>query len=164
MADPSGAVVNYSNILYGNTVTDFKYCNTQDLVLIRFADVLLMAAELNLGTPKAQGFLDRVRNRVNLTNVSATLENIKKERRFELAFEGVRFYDLLRWHDEQVLNENQKDITIYLSKTETTKKTITYRPETQGFLQIPLSEMELQKGALTPNPGWGPEATYQDIY
>ena len=158
---------NYSMELYGNTIDHFQRNNTQDLVLIRFADVLLMAAELNLNVDnaKAQSYLDRVRTRVNLSPVPATLDNIKAERRFELAFEGVRFYDLLRWHDaERVLNENQKDITIYRSRTETVTKTITYRPETNGFLQIPLSEIELSKGVLTVNPGWGAEAAYQDIY
>ena len=158
---------NYSMELYGNTIDHFQRNNTQDLVLIRFADVLLMAAELNLNVDnaKAQSYLDRVRTRVNLPSVPATLDNIKAERRFELAFEGVRFYDLLRWHDaERVLNENQKDITIYRSRTETVTKTITYRPETNGFLQIPLSEIELSKGVLTVNPGWGAEAAYQDIY
>ncbi len=158
---------NYSMELYGNTIDHFQRNNTQDLVLIRFADVLLMAAELNLNVDnaKAQSYLDRVRTRVNLPSVPATLDNIKAERRFELAFEGVRFYDLLRWHDaERVLNENQKDITIYRSRTETVTKTITYRPETNGFLQIPLSEIELSKGVLTANPGWGAEAAYQDIY
>ena len=120
---------------------------------------------MNLGTAKAQSFLDRVRARVNLPSVPATLDNIKAERRFELAFEGVQFYDLLRWHDaDRVLNENQKDIVIYRSRTETVTKTITYRPETNGFLQIPLSEIELSKGVLTANPGWGSEAAYQDIY
>ena len=165
-ADGTHTVVhNYSMELYGNTVDNYMLNNTQDLVLIRFADVLLMAAELNLGTAKAQSFLDRVRARVNLPSVPATLDNIKAERRFELAFEGVRFYDLLRWHDaDRVLNENQKDIVIYRSRTETVTKTITYRPETNGFLQIPLSEIELSKGVLTANPGWGSEAAYQDIY
>lgn len=155
--------VNYSVELYGNTVIDFKYNNTQDLILIRFADVLLMAAELNAGTPKGDAFLKRVRDRVNLPAVPSTLENIKKERRFELAFEGVRFYDLLRWGDaDKVLNENQKDIVIYTSRTETTTKTITYRSETNGFLQIPATEIELSKGVLTENPGWGAEASYKN--
>ncbi len=152
---------NYSLTLYGNTVDNYMLNNTQDLVLIRFSDVLLMAAELNLGSDKAALYLNRVRDRVGLPHVPATLENIKNERRFELAFEGVRFYDLLRWHDaDRVLNENQRDMKIFLSKTETTTKTITYRPETQGFLQIPLSEIEQSGYVLTPNPGWGPEATF----
>ena len=165
-ADGTHTVVkNYSQELYGNTVENYMLNNTQDLVLIRFADVLLMAAELNLSTGKAQAYLDRVRSRVNLPSVPATLENIKAERRFELAFEGVRFYDLLRWHDaDRVLNDNQKEITIYRSRTVTVTKTITYRPETNGFLQIPLSEMELSKDVLTANPGWGSESAYQDIY
>ena len=57
-------------------------------------DVLLMGAELD--SPNAQAYLDRVRSRAGLQSVPATLDNIKKERRFELAFEGVRYYDLLR--------------------------------------------------------------------
>ncbi len=126
---------------------------------MRFADVLLMAAEV--GAPDAQDYLDRVRLRAGLPSVPVTLENIKSERRFELAFEGIRFFDLLRWHDEDLLNTNQKDIPIFLPLGEKTTKTIVYRPETNGFLQIPESEIELSKGVLTANPGWGSEATYQ---
>ena len=48
--------------------------------------------------------MDRVRGRVNLPSVPPTLENIKKERLYELAFEGIRFYDLMRWGEiEQLL-------------------------------------------------------------
>jgi hypothetical protein len=155
------SVWNYSVELYQNTLKDdYMRNNTQDLVLIRFADVLLMAAELEAA--KAQDYLDRVRNRVHLPSVPATLENIKAERRFELAFEGIRFYDLLRWHDEEVLTENQKNIPILLPRGETKTKTIVYRPETNGFLQIPTSEIELSKGVLTPNPGWGGEAAFRE--
>jgi hypothetical protein len=156
------SVWNYSRTLYGNTIDDFKLNNTQDLVLTRFADVLLMAAELSAGTPKGDAFLKRVRDRVNLPAVPASLENIKNERRFELAFEGLRFFDLLRWHDERLLTENQKDIILYKNKTETKTKSIVYRPETNGFLQIPLSEIEITKGVLTPNPGWGGEAAFRE--
>lgn len=153
---------NYSRDLYGNTIDNYQLNNTQDLVLIRFSDVLLMAAELTLGTDSAQGYLDRVRNRAGLPQVPATLENIKAERRFELAFEGVRYFDLLRWGDaEEVLNENQKEIRIYTDKNTFKTKMIRFRPETGGFLQIPLTEIELSKGVLTQNPGWGPEAEYR---
>jgi starch-binding outer membrane protein, SusD/RagB family len=47
----------------------------------------------------AQIYLDRVRNRAGLITVPATLENIKSERKYELAFEFSRFYDLMRWGD-----------------------------------------------------------------
>ncbi|MBC6492687.1 RagB/SusD family nutrient uptake outer membrane protein [Flavihumibacter stibioxidans] len=75
---------------------------------IRFADVLLMAAEANNrkaspNTAKAQEYLNRVRRRafgdlahdINATGTALT-EAIWKERRLELAMEGDRFFDLVR--------------------------------------------------------------------
>ena len=144
-------VVNYSVPLYGMTETNFQLTNTQDIILIRFSDVLLMGAEL--GSAKAQDYFDRVRSRVGLTSKPATLQNIKDERRFELAFEGERYYDLLRWHDERLITENQTNIQIYDRKVPR-KKSVSFRAETGGFLQIPLTEIQLSEGVLTQNPGW----------
>ena len=152
-------VVGYSVPLYGMTETNFQLTNTQDCILIRFADVLLMAAEL--GVADAQECFDRVRRRVNLPTLPLTLENIKNERRFELAFEGVRYYDLLRWHDEQVITDNQTEVQIYDRKVPR-KKNIAFRPETRGFLPIPLTEIQLSEGVLTQNPGWEGSDNYLD--
>ena len=75
---------------------------------IRYADVLLMAAEaLNRSSApndtKAQGYLNRVRQRAfgdnnhNSTSTGAALKQaIWDERRYELAMEGDRFFDLVR--------------------------------------------------------------------
>jgi starch-binding outer membrane protein, SusD/RagB family len=72
--------------------------------LIRYADVLLMAAEAhhragNDGT--AQRELNKVRQRAELPAVTATgpdlFEAIVTERQLELAYEGFRFVDLVRW-------------------------------------------------------------------
>ncbi len=75
---------------------------------IRYADVLLMAAEANnrSATPndtKAQEYLNKVRQRAfgdMLHNISATGNALKQaiwdERRLELAMEGDRFFDLVR--------------------------------------------------------------------
>lgn len=145
------SVYNFSHTFYPMTGTDYMRDNIQDLMIIRFADVLLMASELN--APLSQTYLDRVRDRAGLVSIAPTLENIKKERRFELAFEGVRYYDLLRWHDERILDENQKEITIYV-RERPRKKTVTFRPETKGFLPIPQTQIDLSNNILTQNPGW----------
>jgi hypothetical protein len=44
----------------------------------------------------AQSYLDKVRARVGLASIPATLTNIYNERRFELGTEGHRWYDLVR--------------------------------------------------------------------
>ncbi len=76
--------------------------------IIRYADVLLMAAEANVlaGTPnntKAQQYLNKVRERAfgntsrNSTATGTALRDaIWDERRVELAMEGHRFFDLVR--------------------------------------------------------------------
>ena len=147
-------VYNFSHELYGMEGTDYQRDNIQDLILIRFSDVRLMAAEL--GAPNAQQYLDRVRSRAGLGSVPATLENIKAERRFELAFEGIRYYDLLRWHDEDQITANQTGIVTYnrrgMANAETTN--IAFRPETGGFLPIPQTQIDLSGGVLTQNAGW----------
>ncbi|WP_017732074.1 RagB/SusD family nutrient uptake outer membrane protein [Nafulsella turpanensis] len=72
--------------------------------LIRYADVLLMAAEANFRAgDEAQAllYLNMVRERSELEPVSATgealFQAIVDERELELAFEGFRFIDLVRW-------------------------------------------------------------------
>ncbi|AWA30830.1 RagB/SusD family nutrient uptake outer membrane protein [Flavobacterium magnum] len=80
--------------------------------IIRYADVLLMAAEAanELGqTTVATGYLNQVRARARgnsgaLPDITSGDQGtvraaIKHERRVELALEGERFYDLVRWGD-----------------------------------------------------------------
>ena len=80
--------------------------------IMRYAEVLLSYLEaLNESQPSAidQNILDLtindIRNRVKLTDIKKAdvptqelvREAIRKERRVELAFEGLRYYDILRW-------------------------------------------------------------------
>lgn len=148
--DSNGKPKMLINDLY-NLNLNYRTGNLQDLVLIRFADILLMAAEL--GGTNAQKHMDRVRTRVNLPSVQATLENIKKERRYELAFEGIRYFDLLRWHDAETAYAKVHDVPVMNNSIPSTI-TITYRPVTGGFLPIPESQILLSNGVLTQTPGW----------
>lgn len=75
----------------------------QNMYEIRLADTYLLEAEaLVMGggnTARAQDLLNAVRARVGLESVPVTMENIKRERRFELVGEGHRWFDLVRWGD-----------------------------------------------------------------
>jgi hypothetical protein len=82
--------------------------------LIRYADVLLLAAEAanELGGAanenNAVTWINMIRNRAGLGNVTFTTKAafrtiIKKERRSEFAMEGERFFDLVRWGDAETV-------------------------------------------------------------
>lgn len=86
--------------------------NSASVIVLRFADVLLMKAEaLNeLGRTKdAEEPLYQVRSRAGLTDRSDVenlsdeqmREKIRQERRVELAFEGHRWFDIIRWDGGQ---------------------------------------------------------------
>jgi hypothetical protein len=63
--------------------------------------------------PDVVKYLNEIRNRAAMPNVDVTVYNtedklrelVRRERRVELAFEGVRYYDIRRWGIfEQVMN------------------------------------------------------------
>jgi hypothetical protein len=88
----------------GLNTGDANLTNPNNYRAIRFADVLLMAAEANnrggLDEGKAQSYLNRVRVRAGLAAVtetgSALTNAILRERRLELLGEGHQFFDLVR--------------------------------------------------------------------
>ena len=90
----------------GNLTTDYG----GNLPVIRYAEVLLsyLEAELEAGNPITQDLLDltinavRGRQSVNLPPIQVTDPDalrpiLRNERRIELAFEGIRLWDILRW-------------------------------------------------------------------
>ncbi|SEL42350.1 RagB/SusD family nutrient uptake outer membrane protein [Parapedobacter koreensis] len=149
-------------IMADGAPTDMQLAHTQDLVLIRFADVLLMHSEL---TESAAG-LNRVRARVNLGPVAYSLDALKRERRWELAFEGLRYFDLMRWHDAATALAAQEGAAIKNKGIDTQMRGFGggYRARyeaTGGFWPIPQNEIALSDGVLTQNAGWGtPEAEF----
>lgn len=69
-----------------------------DIVLFRYADVLLMKSEAKVRNGESgDDELNEVRSRVNASSRPATLENILAERQLELAWEGWRRQDLIRF-------------------------------------------------------------------
>ena len=107
--------------------------------VIRYADVLLMAAEAhyrNGNTGSAQSYMDMVRARVSIPSVTITsVEDIWNERRLELSCEGHRFFDLVR----------TGKATTEISGFQTGK---------HELFPIPQIEIDLAGGNWTQNPGY----------
>lgn len=110
---------------------------------IRFADVLLMAAEaLNRGSiddTRARMYLNMVRERAGLDEVEVSGNNlteaIYRDRRLELVGEGHRFFDLVR------TGRAAQEIEGF-----TTGK--------NEVFPIPLEEIEFSEGNWEQNPGY----------
>ncbi|MPL56572.1 SusD-like protein [bioreactor metagenome] len=82
--------------LGGDSVLNYQ----KNSYIIRLADTYLLEAEALGGTgARAQALLDAVRFRAGLSSVPVSMQTIKDERRRELAGEGHRFFDLVRWGD-----------------------------------------------------------------
>ena len=160
-------VKKYTPMVYGNgnpaTNADgtagFQECNPTPWVILRYADVLLMAAEL--GSANGQSYFDQVRERVGLSPVALTQENLMNERRVEFAMEGIRYWDLMRQrnggevtaladaimasNNQVVLNGGLESTVIYdRAKILATK----------GLSQIPQNQITLSNDALKQNEGW----------
>lgn len=136
--------------------TDFQIGQFQDFYVIRYADVLLMAAEL--GSPNAQAYFDQVRQRAykkDFVSLAVTPEAIQRERRLEFASEGLRYWDLLRRGVNEAAEEIAVTTTVLSGGNEVTK-TISAQNiiETEGLQQIPNNQITLSDGVLEQNPGW----------
>jgi hypothetical protein len=126
---------------YWNVMISY-FDGPMNVPVIRYADVILWAAEAAIKTgnnTKALNYINMVRQRARnsgLTGhpaelVSVTMEDIMHERRLELALEGHRFYDLVRWN----MAVDKLD-GLY---RESNDQTITFIPGTHEFLTIPES-------------------------
>lgn len=154
--------VNYSSILF-NAPPDYRKNNTQDTYIMRFSDVLLMLAELT----KEVSYINQVRDRVGLPALPAYTEDVlRHERRYELCFEGIRYYDLLRWHIAGTQLNKKNEAPICNAGVWTTanfgdmEKRI---KETGGFFPIPVSQINLSAGVLIQDAAWeGADAIYTD--
>ena len=110
--------------------------------VIRYADVLLMAAEAynrSNNDGLALQYLNEVRARVNMPAISSSgtqlTEDIWKERRYELSCEGLRFFDLVR----------TGQAAQYINGFQTGKNEL---------FPIPQVEIDLAGGNWAQNPGY----------
>jgi len=133
--------------LYGWGNADMQLMHAQDFIFMRYADVLLMHSEI---TGTADG-MNAVRARAGLAPVGYSLEAIKQERLYEFAFEGLRWFDIVRWGDVDTAFDYT--LNVVNSGTASTYQA-NYRTETKGLVPIPETEIRLSNGIYEQNPGW----------
>lgn len=156
----------------GNTVAgDWQLSQDQNWVLMRYSDVLLMAAEL--GSANATKYFNLVRERAYGTKdhdlaSAPTTEQIWTERRKEFVCEGIRYFDLMRQGLDRFVSAlaNQGTTTgtaagasqtVYSNRVQTSIAS-DYSADnfraTRGFWQIPTNQITLSGGVYSQNAGW----------
>ena len=138
----------------------FQGLQYTDRRIMRYAEVLLLAAEANLlanHPDKALDAINQIRNRAKETPLqTVTLDDIKTEKRLELCLEAVRYQDLVRWGDaETALGSQGKQVPNFSSRGvswDCTNSTYGFKSK-HKLLPIPLKETELNPN-INQNDGW----------
>ncbi|MDR8393799.1 RagB/SusD family nutrient uptake outer membrane protein [Aliifodinibius sp. S!AR15-10] len=137
----------------GHLPYGYATLSDQDWVIFRYAEIMLMYAEaqneLNGPNESVHEAINPIRNRAGLPDLDDNLtqaemrEKIRHERRIELAFEGLRYYDLKRWRiAEEVLNNVDDGI-------------LSYTFEEKHYLwPLPQSQIDQSNGELEQNPDY----------
>ena len=173
------------------TIEATQFAGAYDLKEFRFGEVLLILAEAlyeqngMISDQDLDRTINLLRSRVNmpaLTNAQVTanglnmLDEIRRERTVELAFEGYRRDDLRRWKTaETVLPQALKGVkfvgTEYQLKYPDLNVGTDIQVDNNGFIiaessnarqfvpkhyldPIPLQQIQLSNGTLEQNPGW----------
>lgn len=141
--------------------TSWQYRESQDYTIVRYADVLLMAAEM--GCDNAQEYYNMVRDRAfgdTSHRKTVSKDNILEERRLEFAFEGLRYWDLLRTQGlsgaASVIAANQNGTSVTTAGVETTVSfDANNMINTKGLLLKPTNQITLMgSDYLSQNEGW----------
>ncbi|RAJ94026.1 putative outer membrane starch-binding protein [Larkinella arboricola] len=172
--------VGYSYITTTTGFTVKKYINAEDLaqpangginiILMRYAEVLLTYAEakieLNQLDKTVLDAINLVRQRADvamppitdLSSQAALRKIVRRERLVELAFEGLRYFDLRRWRiAEEVMPGKVYGMTYVENGTLKTVEAPAFERsfnKNRDYLwPIPQKERDLNPG-LTQNPNW----------
>ncbi len=151
----------------------------EDFYLMRYPDVLLMLTEL---TGDAS-YMNQVQARAGVPQTPYSLKAVQDERRWEFAFEGLRFNDMRRWSGKDS-GENsyaaralqaQSGKQIVCLGNKSNKRSMAHMTcswakryaDTNGFLAKPQTEITVKNGKLKQNPGWdaaNAETQYKVLY
>lgn len=150
---------NWKQRMLGSDYIIFGLFVTVNYTWMRYAEVLLLAAEANFqsgNTAEALKDINTVRSRVNLPSKSSiTLKDIKTEKRLELWGEGCRWMDLVRWGEaEAKLSSKGKEMPGYNTTgvvTEYSNANAGFKKDKNEMLPIPDQEIKLNSNMVQNN-------------
>ena len=130
----------YNQKAYSTAFTDYQQTG-KNIRILRYAEVLLMNAEAaSQLAGDVAGPLNRVRNRAGLESINnPSQSDVWNERRWELAFEHDRYFDLVR---------QGRAATVLQSLG------IPFKVGKHELFPIPQVQINLSDGILKQNPGW----------
>lgn len=159
-----------SGLNYDKFGTAKAQASGKDIPVIRYADLLLIAAEAGVQSghaDDAKTYINLIRKRARESKrvmtayntytysvgtvpadlPSVTLNDVKKERRMELYCEGHRYFDVVRW--------GEADVIFGAIKSDIAGNPVNWKPATLGRMPIPQEQIILHNsGNLKQNPGY----------
>lgn len=173
----------YANRCYANITDGSNQKSFMDMPIIRYAEILLIYAEAtyelngSISDADLELSINLLRKRVNIakltnafvsTNSLNMRDEIRRECRVELALEGARYWDLIRWKTAEI--ELPKDLkggyffaqygTTVIPLLDSNKFIIaqrasvrTFNPSRDYLWPFPINELALNPN-LVQNPGW----------
>ena len=159
----STGIFNWKGRFMAEDITYYGMVNFKNPLWMRYAEVLLLAAEANLEAGHndlALKYINLVRERAKLPALNGvTLADIKLEKRLELCGEGQRFQDLLRWGDAyDCLKDMGKDYPKMepngaVSYVPSGRSVYGFKTGKHEHLPYPFTEVMLNEN-VTQNPGY----------
>jgi hypothetical protein len=137
----------------------------KNMTILRYGDLLLMKAEALIETnqdlSEAAGLINEVRARAGMPPVDTGTQDemrraLRHERRIETAFEGLRYFDIIRWR----IAEQVKPGKAYGARMKAISENMDHKFMEDRFwdnkmylFPIPQSARDVNPN-LTQNPGW----------
>ncbi len=129
----------------------------KNMTILRYGDVLLMRAEalieLNKNLPEAVSLINQIRRRVHMPDIEMTSqsvlrEKLRHERRIETAFEGLRYFDIIRWR----IADKVKNGKVYGARLKAVSEDMNHKFVEERFWEDKMYLFPIPQEAIDNNP------------
>ena len=164
----------YTRKLYDSNYTPGTNSSGMNIIYLRYADILLMYAEAMAAQDKMDAevwnkTIKKIRTRAGFTDAGALdfpgknniLDIVRRERRAELAMEGLRYTDIIRWNLGTTLLDGKchgapdgGSGVLYEPDGRRIVETRKFEAGKNELWPVPFYEFNMNRNLLPNNPGW----------